>query len=198
MAIAFSSWPPAGRSGCPPTPLLEPPRSEDPEPDLAASQPSGLTNRRMRTRMSGGVRGGGATPAPYSISYTGGFGSGSAPDQLRAFRMSLREKPTVSQTAPLRLTTSSYPCAVQAAGGRNAATRVHLPNSPRHHTGTTVAGIRPRTGRYECRHHSRPTVMAGVNIRSAWTRRLAGGRADHAPRQAGLRMEATPGCPVTN
>jgi len=24
------------------------------------------------------------------------------------------------------------------------------------------------------------------------------GRADHAPRQAGLRMEATPGCPVTN
>src|SRR5437016_13931450 len=44
--------------------LLEPPWPEDPEPDLAASQPSGLTNRRMRTRMSGGVRGGGATPPP--------------------------------------------------------------------------------------------------------------------------------------
>jgi hypothetical protein len=39
----------------------------------------------------------------------------SAVDQLRAFRMSLREKPAVSQTAPL--TTSSYPCAVQAARG---------------------------------------------------------------------------------
>ena len=38
-------------------------------------------------------------------------------DEIRAFRMFLREKPTVSQTAPLHLTTSSYPCAVQAARG---------------------------------------------------------------------------------
>jgi hypothetical protein len=50
--------------GIPAQLLLEPPWPEDPEPDLAASQPSGLTNRRMRTRMSGGVRGGGATPPP--------------------------------------------------------------------------------------------------------------------------------------
>ena len=50
--------------GIPAQLLLEPPRPEDPEPDLAASQPNGLTNRRMRTRMSGGVRGGGATPPP--------------------------------------------------------------------------------------------------------------------------------------
>src|SRR5262245_3377959 len=40
---------------------LEPPRPDNPQPHLAASPPSGLTNRRMRTRMSGGVRGGGAT-----------------------------------------------------------------------------------------------------------------------------------------
>src|SRR5205807_9114697 len=50
--------------GIPAQLLLGPPWPEDPEPDLAASQPSGLTNRRMRTRMSGGVRGGGATPPP--------------------------------------------------------------------------------------------------------------------------------------
>ena len=50
--------------GIPAQLLLEPPWPEDPQPDLAASQPSGLTNRRMRTRMSGGVRGGGATPPP--------------------------------------------------------------------------------------------------------------------------------------
>ena len=25
--------------------------------------------------------------------------------------------------------------------------------------------MRSRTGRYECRHHSRPTVVAGANIR---------------------------------
>ena len=52
--------------GIPAQLLLEPPWPEDPEPDLAASQPNGLTNRRMRTRMSGGVRGGGRT-RPYSI-----------------------------------------------------------------------------------------------------------------------------------
>jgi len=50
-------------------------------------------------------------PGPYPISYT----PDSAVDQIRALRMSLQNKPTVSQTAPLRLTTSSYPCAVQAA-----------------------------------------------------------------------------------
>jgi hypothetical protein len=43
---------------------------------------------------------------------------------------------------------------------------VHLPNSPRHHAGTSAAGKRSRTGRYECRHHSRPIVVAGINIRS--------------------------------
>ena len=32
--------------------------------DQAASQSDGLTNRRMRARMSGGVGGGGATPPP--------------------------------------------------------------------------------------------------------------------------------------
>ena len=50
--------------GIPARLLLAPPRPEDPQPDLAASQPNGLTNRRMRTRTSGGVRGGGATPPP--------------------------------------------------------------------------------------------------------------------------------------
>src|SRR5262249_40895979 len=44
--------------------LLGSPRPEDPQPDLAASLPNGLTNRRMRARMSGGVRGGGETPPP--------------------------------------------------------------------------------------------------------------------------------------
>ncbi len=39
--------------------LLGPPRPEDPEPDPAVSRPGGLTNRRMRTRMSGGVKGAG-------------------------------------------------------------------------------------------------------------------------------------------
>ena len=48
--------------GIPAQLILGPPRPEDAEPDLAAFQPNGLTNRRMRTRMSGGVRGGGATP----------------------------------------------------------------------------------------------------------------------------------------
>src|SRR5262245_35431840 len=53
-----------GPSAVPPQLLLEPPRPEDIEPDLAASQSDGLTNRRMRARMSGGVGGGGATPPP--------------------------------------------------------------------------------------------------------------------------------------
>src|SRR6185437_16466964 len=55
--------------GIPAQLLLEPPWPENPEPDLAASQSSGLTNRRMRTRMSGGVRGGGATPPPTRFRY---------------------------------------------------------------------------------------------------------------------------------
>src|SRR6516165_3668609 len=53
--------------GIPAQLILAPPRPEDPEPDLAAFQPNGLTNRRMRTRMSGGVRGGGATPPPTRL-----------------------------------------------------------------------------------------------------------------------------------
>src|SRR5438067_10389894 len=53
-----------GPSGVPAQLLLEPPRPDDPEPELAASQSDGLTNRRMRARMSGGVGGGGATPPP--------------------------------------------------------------------------------------------------------------------------------------
>jgi hypothetical protein len=59
---------------------------------------------------------------------------------------------------------SSYPCRL-GSQGRNASTRVHLPNSSRHHAGTNAAGMRSRTGRYECRHHGRPTVVAGVNNR---------------------------------
>jgi hypothetical protein len=44
--------------------LLGPSRPQDPQPNLATSPYNGLTNRRMRARMSGGVRGGGATPPP--------------------------------------------------------------------------------------------------------------------------------------
>jgi hypothetical protein len=55
--------------GIPAQLLPEPPRPENPQPNLAAPQPSGLTNRRMRTRMSGGVRGGGATPPPTRFTY---------------------------------------------------------------------------------------------------------------------------------
>jgi hypothetical protein len=61
--------------GIPAQLILAPPRPEDPEPDLAASQPNGLTNRRMRTRMSGGVRGGGVTPPPTRFPSTARFGS---------------------------------------------------------------------------------------------------------------------------
>ena len=52
-------------------------------------------------------------PVPYPISYTAGFGSGSDPGPPNV----PPNKPTLSQTAPLRLTTSWYPCAVQAARG---------------------------------------------------------------------------------
>jgi hypothetical protein len=65
--------------GIPAQLLLEPPRPEIPEPDLAASQPSGLTNRRMRTRMSGGVRGGGATPPPTRFPMNGSIRQRSLP-----------------------------------------------------------------------------------------------------------------------
>src|SRR6266487_5368136 len=44
--------------------LLGTPRPENPDTDPAGTQPNGLTNRRMRARMSGGVRGGGVTPGP--------------------------------------------------------------------------------------------------------------------------------------
>jgi RNA-directed DNA polymerase len=54
--------------GIPAQLILAPPRPEDPEPDLAAFQPNGLTNRRMRTRTPGGARGGGATPPPTRFS----------------------------------------------------------------------------------------------------------------------------------
>jgi hypothetical protein len=52
----------------------------------------------------------------------------------------LREKPTVSQTAPLAA--SSYPYAVQTQG-RNAVTRVYLPNSPRQHAMTSLRACGP-------------------------------------------------------
>ena len=53
-----------GPSGVPARCLQEPPRPAAPHPDPAASQSDGLTNRRMRARMSGGVAGGRATPPP--------------------------------------------------------------------------------------------------------------------------------------
>src|SRR6185437_9022797 len=36
---------------------------------------------------------------------------------------------------------------------------------PQCHAGTNTAGMRSRTGRYGCRHHTRPTAVSGVNIR---------------------------------
>ena len=44
--------------------LLRTPRPEDIDRDKAAFQSDGLTNRRMRARMSGGVGGEGASPIP--------------------------------------------------------------------------------------------------------------------------------------
>jgi hypothetical protein len=96
--------------------------------------------------------------------------------------MLLREKPAVSQTAPL--TASSYPCAVQTQG-RNAVTRVYLPNPPRQHARTSAAGMRSRTGRYECRHHNRPTVLAGVNIRQGSIGRKIQENSQPSPAAAG-------------
>jgi len=74
-------------------------------------------------------------------------------------------KPNVSRTVPLRPQCIIVSVRRSSGQGRNSATRVHLPNSPRHHAETSVVGMRPRTGRYEYRHHCRPTVLAGVNIR---------------------------------
>src|SRR6266851_8594915 len=44
--------------------LLGTPRPENHDSNQAAFQSDGLTNRRMRARMSGGVGGDGATPSP--------------------------------------------------------------------------------------------------------------------------------------
>ena len=97
-------------------------------------------------------------PVPYPISYAAGSGSGAdpAPPNVRS------RKPTVSQPAPLCLTTSSYPCAVQAARAerRRPGAPAEFAASPRR---DERCGQAARTGRYECRHHSRPTVVAGVN-----------------------------------
>ena len=60
------------------------------------------------------------------------------------------DRPGRAQTAPLRLTTSSYPVCCSGSQGRNAANRVSLPNSPHHHAGASAAGMWSRTGRYEC------------------------------------------------
>jgi hypothetical protein len=87
-----------------------------------------LRARMSRADQGLAVAGADARPAGPPKAEAGGWRRPAAPrlihirpdsavDQLRAFRMSLREKPTVSQTAPLRLTTSSYSCAVQVAGG---------------------------------------------------------------------------------
>ena len=40
------------------------------------------------------------------------------------------------------------------------------------HRGVSAAGMRPRTGQYERRHHNRPTVVAGVNIRRSGALRV--------------------------
>src|SRR5215469_11233201 len=55
--------------------LLEPPRPEDTDTRRAGTRPDGLTNRRMRARMSGGVRGGGSTPPPTRLLSSGKFGN---------------------------------------------------------------------------------------------------------------------------
>src|SRR5690242_17883931 len=93
--------------GIPAQLLLGPPRPEDPEPDLAASQPNGLTNRRMRTRMSGGVRGGGATPPPTR--FRAGF-----TEPLIAFAV-LRQVQVMTQTATLARLDYSTADAARAA-----------------------------------------------------------------------------------
>jgi hypothetical protein len=84
--------------------------------------------------------------------------------------MSRHKKSAVSQTAPLVLTTSSYPFR------RPGSERDH-PGTPAGlgalSTGTSVAGMRPRTGRCECRHRGRPTVVEGANIRRSAPREAA-------------------------
>ena len=66
---------------------------------------------------------------------------------------------------PLRLADSSYLCAIRAArcGTQPPGCTFRIRRvTPQ---GRALRGMRPRTGRYECRHHSRPTVVAGVNNR---------------------------------
>jgi hypothetical protein len=71
---------------------------------------------------------------------------------------------------------------------------------PQPHAGrTTGIAIRRKKWMICARPPTSAAQLSGTrNRRSAWTRRLRADRADHAPRQAGLHMEATPGCPVTN
>ena len=65
-----------------------------------------------------------------------------------------------------RLIMPPLPCAsphhrTDVPFGRPGAERGHLsdlPNSPCHPAKTSAAGMRSRTGRYECAYHSRPTV----------------------------------------
>src|SRR5258708_26200720 len=82
--------------------LLGPPWPEDPEPNQAASQPDGLTNRRMRARMSGGVGGGGATPSPTRFLRTAQFGSAGLGTVRSAVVISARSVTTARAPAWLR------------------------------------------------------------------------------------------------
>ena len=65
----------------------------------------------------------------------------------------------ILQTAPLRLITSSYRVPFRRPGAERSHPGIpaEFAASPRM---TRVAGIRSQTGRYECRHHGRPTVVA--------------------------------------
>jgi hypothetical protein len=100
-------------------------------------------------------------PVRYPISYTAGSGSRSDPGPPNVppiiSRQSHRPLPYAS---PHRRTRVPFrrPGAEHRHPGAPA-------NSPRHHAGTSAACRRPRSGRYECRHHRRPTVVAGENNR---------------------------------
>jgi len=67
---------------------------------------------------------------------------------------------------PLRLTTSSHPCAVQAAGGGTRppgyTCRIRCVTTQ----GRALRACGPELGDMNAVHHGRPTVVAGVNIRS--------------------------------
>jgi hypothetical protein len=132
-----------GPPGVPAQLLLEPPRPEKPEPDLAASQSDGLTNRRMRARMSGGVGGGGATPPPTrSVILVGPRlerrEDGPVP-RWRARRERSGENPC--GPVPLLQPGGRPPCAADAkaewphsSGGSLRAQRARPPGDPaRHH-----------------------------------------------------------------